>query len=80
MCKHIAAVLYGVGARLDDNPTLFFLLRNVEIDDLISDAINNKSYSLIEKSKTKSGRVIEDTDISNLFGIDIEDDLKTDRK
>jgi hypothetical protein len=80
MCKHVAAVLYGVGARLDDNPTLFFLLRNVEIDDLISDAINNKSYSLIEKSKTKSGRVIEDTDISNLFGIDIEDDLKTDRK
>lgn len=80
MCKHIAAVLYGVGARLDNNPTLFFVLRNVEIDDLISDAINNKSYSLIEKSKTKSGRVIEDTDISNLFGIDIEDDLKTDRE
>ncbi|OLN28256.1 hypothetical protein DSOL_4154 [Desulfosporosinus metallidurans] len=35
MCKRVAAVLYGVGARLDDDPTLFFVLRNVKVDDLI---------------------------------------------
>lgn len=73
MCKHVAAVLYGVGARLDDDPALFFMLRNVNIDELISETINKKSQSLLEKSKTKSCRVIDDTDISGMFGIDLED-------
>jgi len=27
LCKHVAAVLYGIGARLDQDPTLFFALR-----------------------------------------------------
>jgi uncharacterized Zn finger protein len=31
MCKHVAAVLYGVGTRLDEDPALFFVLRNVNI-------------------------------------------------
>lgn len=73
MCKHVAAVLYGVGARLDDDPTLFFMLRNVNIDELISETINKKSHSLLEKSKAKSRRVIDDTDISGMFGIELED-------
>jgi uncharacterized Zn finger protein len=30
MCKHVAAVLYGIGARLDERPDLLFLLRNVD--------------------------------------------------
>ena len=33
MCKHVAAVLYGVGARLDASPELFFTLRGVNMDD-----------------------------------------------
>jgi len=70
MCKHIAAVLYGVGARLDDNPELFFVLRQVNINDLISEAINKKTQVLLEKSKSKGRRVIEDTDIFDMFGID----------
>jgi uncharacterized Zn finger protein len=47
MCKHVAAVLYGVGARLDNSPALFFVLRQVNIDDLISKAIAQKSESLL---------------------------------
>ena len=27
MCKHVAAVMYGIGARLDNQPELLFLLR-----------------------------------------------------
>ena len=35
MCKHAAAVLYGVGSRLDDRPELLFRLRDVDADDLV---------------------------------------------
>jgi uncharacterized Zn finger protein len=37
MCKHVAATLYGVGARLDDRPELLFLLRGVDHQDLLSE-------------------------------------------
>jgi uncharacterized Zn finger protein len=36
MCKHVAAVLYGIGARLDQRPELLFLLRGVDHQELIS--------------------------------------------
>jgi uncharacterized Zn finger protein len=72
MCKHVAAVLYGVGARLDDKPELFFVLRKVNINNLISEAINKKTQTLIEKSKAKGRRVIEETDMFDMFGIDME--------
>ena len=35
MCKHVAAVLYGVGARLDEQPELLFVLRGVDHQELI---------------------------------------------
>lgn len=72
MCKHIAAVLYGVGARLDENPELFFSLRNVNIDQLVSKAIAQNTETLLKKSGKKSKRVIENDDISAMFGIDMD--------
>lgn len=72
MCKHVAAVLYGVGSRLDDKPELFFVLRQVNINDLISEAINKKTQTLLEKSKSKGRRVIEETDMFDMFGINME--------
>jgi uncharacterized Zn finger protein len=36
LCKHIAAVLYGVGARLDTKPDLFFTLRRVALEELVA--------------------------------------------
>lgn len=72
MCKHVAAVLYGVGARLDENPALFFLLRDVSLDELISKAIIEKSEILLEKSTQMSSRVIGDEDLGAIFGIDLE--------
>jgi uncharacterized Zn finger protein len=71
MCKHIAAALYGVGVRLDDDPTLFFKLRGVNVEALISETITEKSKQLLGKSKLKSRRVMADTDVSGMFGIDI---------
>jgi uncharacterized Zn finger protein len=70
MCKHVAAALYGVGVRLDEDPTLFFKLRGVNVEELISETIMRKSKSLLEKSKTKSRRVMEDTDVSGMFGLE----------
>ena len=72
MCKHVAAALYGVGARLDDDPSLFFALRNVNIEDLISESISKKAQTLLGKSNVKSRRVIEDPDIAGMFGIEME--------
>ena len=74
MCKHVAAVLYGVGARLDENPGLFFVLRNVNIDELVSKAISQKSEMLLKKSGRKSSRVMDNDDISTMFGINMEEE------
>jgi uncharacterized Zn finger protein len=75
MCKHVAAVLYGIGIRFDEDPTLFFKLRQVEIDDLISDAVKKTSDTLIDKSKSagKSKRALSaaDDDLAGLFGVDM---------
>src|SRR5256714_5414180 len=38
MCKHVAAVLYGVGARLDEAPRLLFVLRGVDEAELLAGA------------------------------------------
>lgn len=72
MCKHVAASLYAVGARFDEDPSLFFLLRNVDIDELISNAVEKRTETLIEKSDKKSDRKIEDDDVSSMFGIDMD--------
>jgi len=73
MCKHVAAVLYGVGVRLDEDPKLFFRLRDAGIDELIKQAVAGKVEKLLEKAGRKSGRIIEDKDIASVFGIDIEE-------
>jgi uncharacterized Zn finger protein len=72
MCKHVAAALYGVGTRLDDDPGLFFTLRKVNIQELISKTVSKKAQTLLDKSKVKSRRVIEDTDIAEMFGIEMD--------
>jgi uncharacterized Zn finger protein len=73
MCKHVAATLYGVGARLDEDPALFFTLRRVEIDDLVSQAVQSKASSIIEKTTIGSSKVIADDKLSDLFGLDMDD-------
>jgi len=72
MCKHVAAVLYGIGARLDEDSTLFFTLRAVDIHDLISKAIQSKTQTMLSKSGAKSRRILEDADIAGMFGVEVE--------
>lgn len=72
MCKHVAAVLYGVGARLDQNPALFFTLRGVNVEDLIVEAVQGKMESMLSKSKVKSRRILTDVDVTAMFGVEVE--------
>ena len=76
MCKHIAATLYGIGVRLDEDPKLYFALRNAKIKDLISQAVSSKTSKLLKQSQKKTKKVMEDADLSNLFGIDLEENPK----
>jgi predicted Rossmann fold nucleotide-binding protein DprA/Smf involved in DNA uptake len=72
MCKHVAAALYGIGARLDEDPSLFFTLRGVCTEDLVAGAIQDKTAELLLKAGRKSARVIEDTDLASLFGLELD--------
>lgn len=69
MCKHVAAVLYGIGARLDQDPTLFFKLRNIDFEVLLAKTIEQKMQSLLNNSGKKSKRVLDDEDVFGLFGV-----------
>ncbi len=68
MCKHVAAVLYGIGARLDRQPELLFTLRQVEQQELIA----NAGAELPAKARRPaSTKVLASDDLSEMFGIDI---------
>lgn len=69
MCKHVAAVLYGTGARLDHQPELLFLLRNVDHDELISAELELQTAA---SAKGKRRRLVR-PDLSDVFGIEIEE-------
>jgi uncharacterized Zn finger protein len=75
MCKHVAATLYGVGARLDADPGLFFTLRGVDVGDLVSTAVNKRRQELLDSASgnKRSARVIagDDAGLAALFNIDI---------
>jgi uncharacterized Zn finger protein len=78
MCKHVAATLYGIGTRLDDDPGLFFQLRKVKIDDLIQQTLKDQSYKLLEKAEKMSSGKIAESDLSGMFGIDMEETIDLD--
>lgn len=70
MCKHVAAVLYGIGARFDEDPTLFFLLRDIEFEDLIRKSLNQTLDGLLENAEKKSRRTLEGDEVWSLFDIE----------
>ena len=68
MCKHVAATLYGVGARLDHEPGLLFTLRGVDPADLIEEAITRS----VAPTAAPRGPTLETDDLSSIFGVDID--------
>lgn len=69
MCKHVAAVLYGIGARLDEDPILFFKLRDIDFQELLKKSIEDKMESMLKNADKKSRRVIEDSEVFDIFGV-----------
>lgn len=78
MCKHVAATLYGIGARLDEDPGLFFKLRKVKVDDVIQQTVKDQSDKLLKKAEKASARTIAESDLSGMFGIDMEENIDFD--
>jgi uncharacterized Zn finger protein len=70
MCKHVAAVLYGVGARLDNRPEELFMLRQADHVELIAKA---STTSFTQTAPNQSDQVLADSDLSTLFGIEMGD-------
>lgn len=71
MCKHVAAVLYGIGARLDEQPALLFKLRKVDERDLIARAGARLPLS---KSKPAARRILRSDRLSEIFGLELGKD------
>ena len=69
MCKHVAAALYGVGARLDEDPLLFFTLRGIDSGRFVDVVIANRIESMLANVDRPSPRIIASADIPELFGI-----------
>jgi uncharacterized Zn finger protein len=68
MCKHVAAVLYGVGARFDHEPELLFRLREVDAKDLM---VNAGKALPVGKGAPGAGKVLGGEDLADLFGLDM---------
>jgi len=70
MCKHVAAVLYGVGARLDQQPELLFRLRRVDPKELVAQA----GAGLPKGRKgPAAGKVLEEDRLADVFGIEMDE-------
>ena len=70
MCKHVAAVFYGVGARLDQQPELLFTLRCVDAKDLVARA--GVDLPMTKKGPT-AAKVLADSKLAEVFGIELAD-------
>ena len=71
MCKHVAAVLYGVGARLDERPELLFLLRGLDHEELVSAEVAVAAAT--GKAKGGRKRIAHDA-LADVFGIEISEE------
>jgi uncharacterized Zn finger protein len=69
-CKHIAAVMYAIGSRLDSQPELLFLLRGVNQEELITQAVSKEN--LDAELTDGSSSDLESEDLGSIFGIELD--------
>lgn len=70
VCKHVAAVFYGIGSKFDGNPKLLFLLRQVNHEELI--VMDNALKTLIKDNGELSKPSLAHDQLSDIFGIDLD--------
>jgi hypothetical protein len=73
MCKHVAAVLYGVSVRLDERPELFFTLRQVNQAALLSSATSDA----VSRAAAGGGKRIATEKLADVFGIEIDEETSS---
>jgi uncharacterized Zn finger protein len=78
LCKHLAAVLYGVGARLDHQPALLFLLRKVDEMELVTRAAIAPLSTGSDAAARARG--LDEAALSGIFGIDLEEKPELERE
>jgi len=72
MCKHVAAALYGVGSRLDEDAAWFFTLRGIPIDDIITQTVAETTQALLDKSQGQRAHILDNVDLGEVFGIELD--------
>ena len=72
MCKHVAAVLYGVGARLDEEPELLFRLRGLDHDELISTGVG--AVAAATAGEARGRRRLAEEELGDVFGIEMSEE------
>ncbi|NCC26494.1 MAG: hypothetical protein EOM25_15040, partial [Deltaproteobacteria bacterium] len=70
MCKHVAAVFYGIGHRLDTDPELLFELRGVDPQELITADI-----ALFQDGSDRGADTLGDDALADIFGIDLDTEV-----
>lgn len=73
LCKHLAAVLYGIGARLDQQPELLFELRGVDHGELIDEDVIGDALAAPGEGGSR-GR-LDSSALGDVFGIDLDEDI-----
>src|SRR5712672_1228251 len=68
MCKHVAATLYGIGARLDAEPELLFRLRKVDAKELVARAGEG---GLPIQQRPAASRILDSSKLADVFGLDL---------
>jgi uncharacterized Zn finger protein len=77
MCKHVAAVLYGVGARFDHQPELLFRLRELDEKELI---VKAGTALPLARQAPAAAKVLGGEDLSDIFGLDMAKSISPDLK
>jgi uncharacterized Zn finger protein len=74
MCKHVAAVCYGIGHRLDTEPDLLFLLRDVDPAELLAAGAETLTRTAVSEDS------LAEADLSGIFGVELADNIRTDMR
>lgn len=69
LCKHVAAVLYGIGARFDEDPLLFFTLRGINVERFIDVAVENRLERMLDNAQRPSDRIMSSENLEAIFGL-----------
>lgn len=75
MCKHVAAALYGAGARLDAKPQLLFVLRGVDESELLAAAGQDLARTTAVPGAAK---ILDENDVAALFGLEMAEPANSD--